>query len=102
MEPLLMAFAKAAQNMPALEQGVISYDITNPDEKRALWEVSYFAPGTPASYRDTNEDDIKWRRIFYETNNWFPRKEVEYELLKIGREVHGEAVLERAIDMIWG
>lgn len=97
IEPLLLAFAKAAQNMPALERGAITCLLTDPDNNTSQFEVSYMAAGIPAPYGDVNEEEVNCRRVYYETDHWFPRKEIEYELLKIGREVHGEAVLERSL-----
>ncbi|ORY14651.1 hypothetical protein BCR34DRAFT_479142 [Clohesyomyces aquaticus] len=101
MEPLLLSFAKAAHRMPILELASLTCPLTDPEYNHSQFEISYHAPGKPASYGDESEGDVRSRRLYYEVGDWTPSADVGRALREIGGERYTGQVVERFLASQW-
>ncbi|CAN9361724.1 unnamed protein product [Alternaria alternata] len=95
LDPFLIAFAKATQQMPVLESFMLECEI---GYKVGFFELSYYAPGVKADWSLDwgDEDTATVRRLYYTVGDvWRPDAFVEETLRDIGRERHGPELIER-------
>ncbi|KAF2856400.1 hypothetical protein T440DRAFT_439430 [Plenodomus tracheiphilus IPT5] len=96
LNPFIAAFARAVQEMPALEhfrlETELGYDI-------GFWEISYYAPGLKAEWGDEFEGDAEVRRVYYTVKDvWRPDDAVAEAFRGIGRGTHGSGLIERFLE----
>lgn len=94
LDPFLIAFAKATQQMPVLESFMLECEIGH---NVGFFELSYYAPGVKADWSlDCDEDTATVRRLYYTVGDvWRPDAFVEETLRHVGRERHGPELIER-------
>jgi hypothetical protein len=95
LDPFLIAFAKATQQMPVLESFMLECEI---GYEVGFFELSYYAPGVKADWSLDwgDEDTAKVRRLYYTVGDvWRPDAFVEETLRDVGRERHGPELIER-------
>lgn len=95
LDPFLTAFAKATQQMPVLDTFMLECEI---GYEAGFFELSYYAPGVKAdSTLDWDGEDLTAvRRLYYTVGDvWRPDGFVEEVLRGVGRERHGEELIER-------
>jgi hypothetical protein len=96
IEPLLLAFGKAARRMPVLEVAALTCPLEDDERNKFQFEVSYFAPGQE-TYSDGNED-LQCRRVYYEVGDWRPSDALTQVLRGIGEEQHGGRATETFVE----
>ncbi|PVH92330.1 hypothetical protein DM02DRAFT_663044 [Periconia macrospinosa] len=95
LNPLLAAFAKAVQKMPALEHFMLECVLGN---ELGFWEVAYYAPGLFADWGDEGPEDQLLRRLYYTVGEvWRPDSVIAEGLRSAGRDKYGERLLERFV-----
>jgi hypothetical protein len=95
LDPFLIAFAKATQQMPVLESFMLECEIRY---KVRFFELSYYAPSVKADWSLDwgDEDAATVRRLYYTVGDvWRPDAFVEETLRDVGRERHGPELIER-------
>jgi len=88
LTPLLEAMAKAAAQMPQLQEISLS---TYLEAKRMEWGVSYYAPGQASRVTLQGEaDELLKRRLYWDVGAW----RAEPNLRALWRKVHGDSGVE--------
>jgi len=96
LDPLIAAFAKAVQQMPALEHFLLETELGH---DIGYWEISYYAPGIEEDGHD-NEDDASVRRLYYSVGEvWRPDDFMAEAFRRIGRDRHGPELIERFYEL---
>ncbi|KAI1195513.1 hypothetical protein F5X97DRAFT_307889 [Nemania serpens] len=109
--PLIEAFGQACLQMPMLKAADLSTIVpaptglnrnSSPVSGRSLWGIWYFSPGTmehkPEWMDPAFSEDIHRRRLIWDVKDWRPDADLQSLLGNIGREKHGEELVEKFID----
>ncbi|KAJ8131234.1 hypothetical protein O1611_g2391 [Lasiodiplodia mahajangana] len=107
--PLIKAFGQACLQMPKLKAAEISSLVPTSTEldtgervtRNSQWGIYYFSPHTPYIHQNHfphPAEDRYQRRLFWDVRDWRPDTGLQGLLKGIGRERHGEQLVERFID----
>lgn len=96
LNPFLTAFTQALRTMPVLNRFVLESQL---GWGKGFFLISYYAPGPLAEWygdEPDDHDDPSRRRLFYTVGDvWRPDEIISKGLRDVGRERHGEGLLER-------
>jgi hypothetical protein len=93
LHPFLCAFTKALKHMPLLERYELSCKL---HVTKGSFHMCYYAPGEAADEGDEDEDDVKFRRLYFEGGKeWRPDHEIMQGLRCAGEEKFGGRIIEK-------